>query len=210
MIVISDTSPICYLVLIDAVDLLPQLYDRVIIPQAVCLELAASGVPTVLREWINNSNGLIVQSVEIVNDEYLSSLDFGERHAIFLAEKLKADLIILDEKEARKIALESNLTCLLIFYNIELKVEGRKMPLSIKDAQTDALVRQLAALTGESITEAVFQSVKERLERLKPKNTVYSLAQELDAIAQRCSSLPVLDTRSPEKIIGYDERGLPY
>jgi antitoxin VapB len=52
------------------------------------------------------------------------------------------------------------------------------MSFSIKDSETDALVRQLAALTGESITQAVFQSVKERLERLKPKNSVYSLAQD--------------------------------
>ena len=90
-----------------------------------------------------------------------------------------------------------------------MKVEGRKMPLSIKDSKTDAIVRQLAALTGESITEAVFQSVKERLERLKTKNAPYSLAQELDVIAQRCASLPVRDSRSPEELIGYDEQGLP-
>ncbi len=101
------------------------------------------------------------------------------------------------------------LTPLGIFYILEIKVEGRKMSLSIKDSQTDALVRQLAELTGESITEAVFISVKERLERLKPKNSPYSLAQELDAIAQRCASLTVQDSRSPEQIIGYDEQGLP-
>ena len=81
------------------------------------------------------------------------------------------------------------------------------MSLSIKDSKTDAIVRQLAALTGESITEAVFVSVKERLERLKSKNSPYSLAQELDAIAQRCASLPVVDSRPPEEIIGYDEQG---
>ena len=80
------------------------------------------------------------------------------------------------------------------------------MSFSIKDSKTDALVHQLAALTGESITEAIFQSVKERLERLKTqKNSPYSLAQELDTIAQRCASLPVLDSRSPEELIGYDE-----
>lgn len=84
------------------------------------------------------------------------------------------------------------------------------MVLSIKDSETDSLVRQLAALTGESITEAVFQSVKERLERLKSKNPPYYLAQELDAIAQRCASLPVIDSRSPEELIGYDEWGLPH
>ena len=110
MIVVSDTSPICYLVLIEAIDLLPQLYGQVIIPQAVCFELGASGAPPVLQEWINNPPAwLIVQSVEVVNDESLTSLDLGERHAISLAEKLKADLIILDEREARKVAASKDL-----------------------------------------------------------------------------------------------------
>jgi antitoxin VapB len=84
------------------------------------------------------------------------------------------------------------------------------MALSIKDSETDALVRQLSALTGESITEAVFISVKERLDRLKNKNSAYSLAQELDAIALRCASLPRRNFQSPEEILGYDEQGLPH
>jgi predicted nucleic acid-binding protein len=110
VIVISDTSPICYLVLIDAIDLLPQLYEEVIIPEAVCIELGASASPTILREWINNPpSWLIVQSVETINDESLSSLDLGERNVIFLAEKLKADLVVLDEQEGRKIAASKNL-----------------------------------------------------------------------------------------------------
>lgn len=110
MIVVSDTSPICYLVLIEAIDLLPQLYGQVIIPQAVRSELAASGAPPILQEWINNPPPwLIVQSQEVVNDQSLTTLDFGERHAISLAEKLKADLIILDEREARKVAASKSL-----------------------------------------------------------------------------------------------------
>ena len=96
--------------LIEAINLLPQLYSQVTIPQGVCLELGASGAPPILQEWINNPpSWLIIQSLEIVDDKSLSSLDFGERHAIYLAEKLKADLIILDEREARKIAVSKNL-----------------------------------------------------------------------------------------------------
>ena len=110
MIVVSDTSPICYLVLIEAIDLLPQLYGQVIIPQAVLLELDALGAPSVLREWIEDPpSWLNVRAVKITNDQSLSCLDFGERHAISLAVKLKADLIILDEREARKVAASRNL-----------------------------------------------------------------------------------------------------
>ena len=105
MIVVSDTSPICYLVLIEAINLLPQLYSQIIIPQAVLLELGASGAPPILQEWILKSpSWLDIRAVKIVNDQSLLSLDVGERHAIFLAEKLKADLIILDEREACNLA----------------------------------------------------------------------------------------------------------
>lgn len=96
--------------LIDAINVLPQLYGQVIIPQAVCQELSASGSPPVLQEWIAAPPPwLIIQSVDLVDDESLFTLDLGERNAIFLAERLKANLIILDEQEARKIAADREL-----------------------------------------------------------------------------------------------------
>ena len=52
MIVISDTSPLCYLLLIDLIEVLPQLFGRVIIPQKVRDELLAPTAPQVVREWI--------------------------------------------------------------------------------------------------------------------------------------------------------------
>jgi antitoxin VapB len=67
----------------------------------------------------------------------------------------------------------------------------------------------VAARTGESLTEAVLVSLKERLERLAAANAGRSLADELDQIAKRCAALPVLDRRPADEILGYDERGLP-
>ncbi len=83
------------------------------------------------------------------------------------------------------------------------------MPLSIKDPKTDRLARELARRTGESITEAVAVAIEERLRRVTARRKGRSLADELDAIANRCANLPVLDPRTPEEIIGYDEHGLP-
>lgn len=82
------------------------------------------------------------------------------------------------------------------------------MALSLKDPDTDRLAREVARLTGESLTEAVRTSLAERLrrEQLKRGGT---LADALEAIAQRGDALPVLDDRSAEAIIGYDENGLP-
>lgn len=84
------------------------------------------------------------------------------------------------------------------------------MALSLKDPETDKLARQVARLTGETLTEAVRVALAERLarERLK-RGEAASIRAELDAIVKRFSTLPVLDDRSPDEIIGYDENGLP-
>jgi len=83
------------------------------------------------------------------------------------------------------------------------------MSLNIKDPEADTLTRKLAQTTGETITEAVTVAVKERLERLRAGRRPRRLADELDEIALRCASLPVLDERGEEEILGYDAHGLP-
>ncbi len=84
------------------------------------------------------------------------------------------------------------------------------MALNLDDLATDSLARQVARLTGESLTEAVRTSLSERLhrERLKRGNA-QNLEEDIDAIVKRVAALPVLDGRSPDAIIGYDENGLP-
>ncbi len=83
------------------------------------------------------------------------------------------------------------------------------MSLNIKDPDADRLARTLAQTTGESITEAVTVAVRERLERLQAGRRPRRLAVEMDEIALRCASLPLLDERTEEEILGLDERGLP-
>lgn len=81
--------------------------------------------------------------------------------------------------------------------------------LNIKDPDADAVVRELARATGETITEAVAVSARERLDRLRSHRCGRSLAEELDEIALRCAALPVIDERTEQEILGYDEHGLP-
>jgi len=83
------------------------------------------------------------------------------------------------------------------------------MALSIKDPETDRLVRALAAETGESITEAVARAVRERLDRVQGSRQGPDLLRSIETLAQRCAALPVLDHRSTEQILGYDDQGLP-
>ena len=49
----------------------------------------------------------------------------------------------------------------------------------------------------------------DRLERIRQRNIGRSLAEELDEIALRCASMPVLDSRAAEDILGYEDRGFP-
>jgi antitoxin VapB len=82
------------------------------------------------------------------------------------------------------------------------------MALNIKHLQADALARKLAEITGQSITEAVINALREQLQRETGKRSVHRLEEELRVISRRCSRLPDHDTRSPEDIIGFDEHGL--
>lgn len=83
------------------------------------------------------------------------------------------------------------------------------MALSIKDPEADRLARELAARTGETLTEAVVVALRERLARHAGRTRPVPLHEDLAAIRRRCAALPVIDSRSAEEILGYDERGLP-
>jgi antitoxin VapB len=83
------------------------------------------------------------------------------------------------------------------------------MPLNIKDPATEKAVRELAALTGETVTTAVHRAAEERLQRVRRGQAGRSLAAEILEIGRRCASLPDLDARSADELLGYDEHGLP-
>lgn len=83
------------------------------------------------------------------------------------------------------------------------------MALSIKDPETERLARALAARTGETITVATRRAIEERLKRMGAQSRKQALLDDMEAMQQRLKALPVLDARSPDEIIGYDENGVP-
>lgn len=84
------------------------------------------------------------------------------------------------------------------------------MALSIKSAEADRLAREVAALTGESLTQAITKALRERLEReRRRRGRRGGLADRLNELAMSCAALPDLDPRTPDEIIGYDEYGVP-
>lgn len=103
MIIISDTTPINYLVLISEIDLLEKLYKRVIVPQAVVQEFHHPNTPPSVHSWINNPPAWIEIRSATVLDPTIN-LGAGETEAISLAIELAADYLLIDERKARKLA----------------------------------------------------------------------------------------------------------
>lgn len=83
------------------------------------------------------------------------------------------------------------------------------MALSIKDPETEQLARSLAQLTGENITTATKRAIEERLRRLGGQTHKDTLLQDMAEIRRRWTEMRVLNDRTPEEILGYDEHGLP-
>ena len=83
------------------------------------------------------------------------------------------------------------------------------MAISIKSLETERLAREIAAKTGESLTGAIQKALEERLERLQHQRRSQILASQLQEVLCRIDQLPVLDSRTPDEILGYDDHGLP-
>jgi antitoxin VapB len=83
------------------------------------------------------------------------------------------------------------------------------MALSIKDPETERLARALAERTGETLTIATRRALEERLRRVGSEARKAALLEDLAASRRRWRALSVLDSRSADDIIGYDDNGLP-
>ena len=111
MIVVADSGPLHYLILLDHADLLHHFYGDVLVPEAVAVELSSPSAPLVVRDWISRAPSWLsvvhVESdqVQAVTDD----LDLGERAAIALAGERHADLLLIDEAAGRAEAKRRNL-----------------------------------------------------------------------------------------------------
>ena len=85
------------------------------------------------------------------------------------------------------------------------------MALSIRDGETDRLARELAGLTGETMTQAIRTALEERLARERRARAAGDRErfERIVAVIDEYAALPVLDDRAPDEILGYDEHGLP-
>ncbi|MBD2576575.1 DUF3368 domain-containing protein [Oscillatoria sp. FACHB-1406] len=161
MIVVSDTSPITSLAGIGQLDILRQLYGRVIIPQAVyremvCIERTVPGASEVQSlAWIETQQVYDLRQVEALRSE----LDAGEAEAIILAMELKADFLIIDERFGRKIASQYgiNLTGVL---GVLLEAKRKGLILAIKPLM-DRLINEVEFRVSEQLYNFVLNAAGE-------------------------------------------------
>jgi predicted nucleic acid-binding protein len=103
MIVVADSGPLHYLILLEHIELLRRFYGQALVPEPVARELSATAAPATVREWIRKPPTWV--EVRPVPPDAVSritaDLDLGERAAIALAETVHADLLLIDDAAGR-------------------------------------------------------------------------------------------------------------
>jgi predicted nucleic acid-binding protein len=125
MRVVSDTSTLCYLILIEEPQLLPELFSQIVIPPAVRDELAHPDAPVMVRDWIASPPVWlsIGNAPADSKDQEIHRLDPGEREAILLAEQMDTDLLLLDDWKARKLARDRGLSITGLIGVLDMAIE---------------------------------------------------------------------------------------
>jgi predicted nucleic acid-binding protein len=111
-LVVADTGPLNYLVLIGHIELLPKLFGRMLIAQAARDELADRDTPTVVRAWIAQALGWLEirpKPDRDSGDGMTAALDEGQQATIALAVAVKADLVLMDDREGVAVARRKGL-----------------------------------------------------------------------------------------------------
>src|SRR5712692_5370589 len=111
-VVVADATPLHYLILIDAVHVLPRLFEKIHIPLEVCDELSCEATPPPVRTWmLQPPRWLEILDTPIMasEDSSLQALDPGERAAIVLAESIRADLLLMDDRAGANLAQQRGL-----------------------------------------------------------------------------------------------------
>src|ERR1051326_6118144 len=110
-LVVADTGPINYLVLIDSIGVLPELFERIFVPTAVYTELVDAEAPEEVRAWIGQAPAWLEVRSNPESDNSLDerTLDEAERAAIALARAIGADLILMDDRAGVAVAQQHGL-----------------------------------------------------------------------------------------------------
>jgi antitoxin VapB len=87
-------------------------------------------------------------------------------------------------------------------------ITGMSDVLHIENPKAAALARELAERTGESVSDVVVHALEHEIER-NPRRRERASREEILKIVEEMHKLPILDPRSADELVGYDEDGLP-
>jgi len=120
MIVVSDTTPLRYLIEIEQARILEALFGKIIIPEKVAEELQRSKTPQKVKDWmLARPDWLEIRKADLTLFTPQKKIDEGEREAFALALELKADAVLLDDKNAVPEARRLNLQPIALFTLLE-------------------------------------------------------------------------------------------
>jgi predicted nucleic acid-binding protein len=110
VIVVSDTTPLNYLVLINAIDVLPRLFDEIYVPPSVVSELDQPKTPHLVRQWAKSPPAWLTIVAPRSRLASTVALGAGEADALSLAKELGINEVLIDERRGRKIAEQEGMT----------------------------------------------------------------------------------------------------
>jgi predicted nucleic acid-binding protein len=159
MIVVSDTTPLNYLVLIDAVEVLPKLFEQVFVPSTVIRELADSRAPAAVRQWGQSPPAWLIISDPQSRLASTATLDAGEADAISLAKERGISDVLMDEYLGRKIAVAEGLFVLPTLAILERAAERGLLELP---PTIEALQRTSYRIRPEMLVAALERDAQRR------------------------------------------------
>jgi len=153
VIVVSDTSPLNYLVLIQAIDVLPKLFREIYVPTHVMRELQHPRTPEVIKAWAKSPPDWLHIHTPHTTFPAGNLLDPGEAAALALAKELNAAAVLIDERKGRRIAKEQGFTTLGTITILELAAKQKL--LHLKSAFD--LLQQTSFQISKSIIDAALE-----------------------------------------------------
>ena len=159
ILVVADTSPLNYLVQIDCEELLPALYDCILVPGAVLEELTHSSTPAAVCDWLaSEPKWLEVREIQEQHSPTLAGLGAGEAEAIQLAQQEHADLLLMDERRGARLAQRQGME---VTGTLGVLLQAARRRLVVLD---DALLRLQS--TDFRYTPQLFEQVRRALGEL--------------------------------------------
>lgn len=162
MIIVADTSPLNYLILVGTIDVLPELFGEVHAPPEVLMELQHPRTPEIVKRWAETPPEWLRIKQPSRSSAITAELDPGEAQAIDLALELGAEAVLIDERRGRSVAKSHGLPTLSTITVLELADEHELLDLR---AVFEILQKTTFHITQELLDAALERKARRKAQR---------------------------------------------